>query len=755
VTNGTIYLGGNFTYIGPDSGSAGVVDINTGDHKRGFPKISGSVFTVIPDGSGGWYIGGAFTNIGGTIRTNIAHINADNSISGWSPHANNVVRTMVGHNGQIYVGGAFTRIGGVLRNRLAALNPDTGAVAEWNPNAGGVVNTMELDELGETLYIGGAFTTVGGTNRNRIASLILSNGIPTEWNPDSSHPVNDIVIEGTNVYAGGNFTTIGGQPRNRIAALSDASGAATGWNPSILGGNVTNVAVFGNVVYASGSFMSVAGQIRGGLAAIDAATALPTTWNPGAFPTNVTSLLVTSNAVYVGGSFTNIAGETRPFIAAIDPTNGIPLSWAPGISDLGLGVGPQVMVLSLEGDDMFVGGSFPSIGGESRNYAGAIDVATGEVTDWNPSATGPVNALVAGNNTIYAGGTFTNIGGQLRNRIAALTSTTGEATLWDPNIRGRAGVSVLALLLRDDTLYVGGMNTTNVNGQLRTNLFALSVNDGQPTSWAPHAIRTATAGNVASLQFEGTNSLIVAGDFLNIAGQARSNLVAVALDSTTVEDWNTFAHLGVSNFVTYGNTVYAGGAFNTIGTVLRNRIGAVDRTTGLGLLNWNPDAGSVAATRVSTMAKGDQVIYVGGSFNTMGGSFRTNAAGVFVDTGVATSWTPRLNGFVRRIVLADGLLVVGGDFTASGNTVQPYLAVFDAASPEILSSTVSANDGLFQFTIRSGESLNTEVVIERAVNGPSNFTAIATSQITGTLIPFTDPEPITLPARYYRAYARP
>ncbi len=53
VTNGITYLGGTFGYVGPDSGSAGVVDLTTARTKRGFPKVAGEVLATAADGAGG------------------------------------------------------------------------------------------------------------------------------------------------------------------------------------------------------------------------------------------------------------------------------------------------------------------------------------------------------------------------------------------------------------------------------------------------------------------------------------------------------------------------------------------------------------------------------------------------------------------------------------------------------------------------------------------------------------------------------
>src|ERR1035437_3613036 len=63
--DGTVYLGGNFTQVGPNTGSAVPVDTTTGIRLTSFPKVTGNVDSIIQDGSGGWYISGWFTQVGG------------------------------------------------------------------------------------------------------------------------------------------------------------------------------------------------------------------------------------------------------------------------------------------------------------------------------------------------------------------------------------------------------------------------------------------------------------------------------------------------------------------------------------------------------------------------------------------------------------------------------------------------------------------------------------------------------------------
>jgi hypothetical protein len=259
-TTDTIYIGGDFTYVGPATGGGVPLDASTGAPAATFPRVNGKVNACVPDGSGGWYIGGDFNRVGGIIRNNIAHILANGSVDlTWNPNANREVYALAVSGSTVYAGGYFTSIGGKPRNRIAAIAAITGAATDWNPNADNLVYALAVSD--STVYAGGAFTSIGGQWRNNIAALDAVTGAATDWNPNASggyYPssVYALAVSGSTVYAGGWFTSIGGQTRWSIAALNDTTGAATDWNPNAEG-YVDALAVSGSTVYAGGDFTSI------------------------------------------------------------------------------------------------------------------------------------------------------------------------------------------------------------------------------------------------------------------------------------------------------------------------------------------------------------------------------------------------------------------------------------------------------------------------------------------------------------------
>ena len=86
-SGGTVYLGGQFSYLGPHTGSGVALSSESGAVDSRFPHVDGGKVTaVVADGTGGWFIGGEFTSVGGVARRHLAHIAADGTLdSVWNP----------------------------------------------------------------------------------------------------------------------------------------------------------------------------------------------------------------------------------------------------------------------------------------------------------------------------------------------------------------------------------------------------------------------------------------------------------------------------------------------------------------------------------------------------------------------------------------------------------------------------------------------------------------------------------------------
>ena len=699
VTNGSVrsivvdgdvtYLGGDFTYMGPVTGYGVPIDTASADPVDTYPMVNGLIRAVANDGSGGWYIGGSFTQVGGVACHNLAHILSDGTVdSSWNPNADKIVNVLAVSGSTVYAGGYFSSVGGLTRNHLAAIDTSTGTPTSWDPNADGSVHALAVS--GSNVYAGGNFTTLGGGTytRNRLAAIDASTGTPTSWNPNANDYVYALAVSGSTVYAGGSFTSLKGgtYTRNRLAAIDASTGTPTSWNPNA-NYTVYALAVSGSNVYAGGDFTTLGGgtYIRNHLAAIATSTGTPTSWNPNANEA-VCSLAVYGSAVYAGGNFTSLGGTTYPRnrLAAIDITTGVPTSWDPS-------VGNRVEAIAVSGSTIYAGGEFSSVGGVTRNHLAAIDTSSGILTSWDPNASSTVNVLAVFGSTVYAGGYFYSVGGLTRNRLAAIDASTGTPTSWNPNANG----FVRSLAISGSTVYAGGEFTTLGGGTCTRNyIAAIDAVTGTPTSWDPNA-----NGFVRALAVSGS-TVYAGGDFTTMVGGTctRNRLAAIDASTGTPTSWDPNADDNIHVLAISGSTVFAGGEFTTLGggTCTRNHIAAIDAVTGTPT-SWDPNANGF----VRALAVSGSTVYAGGSFTSLGGATYTRfcLAAIDVSTGVPTSWKPVSDSDILSLAVAGTTIYTGGSFSVITKTLRPYFARF-AEMPTVTSITpASSARGMVNVTL--------------------------------------------------------
>src|SRR5262249_34295542 len=94
----TLIVGGEFRHVFPVSGGGVVVDGAQGlPYPRSTPRFDleiaeggGIVQAVVPDGVGGWFVGGQFTAVSGQPFRNLVHILPDGSLAHWNPQVKGV-----------------------------------------------------------------------------------------------------------------------------------------------------------------------------------------------------------------------------------------------------------------------------------------------------------------------------------------------------------------------------------------------------------------------------------------------------------------------------------------------------------------------------------------------------------------------------------------------------------------------------------------------------------------------------------------
>ena len=576
----------------------------------------------------------------------------------------------------------FSRLSCVwlIANLLALLAAPVAAQSPTplpNPNlellTNGIVSAIALQPDGGVVF-GGYFTGVKGTPRENIARLLPDGTLDMDWNPSSNGRVHALAVDASGaVYAGGSFTSIGGQERNSIAKLSGSgSGAAdVNWNPSANAEVLTLAVDASGALYAGGYFTSIDGQDRTNIAKLSGSGAVVASWNPS--PNGDVSTLAVDvlGAVYVGGSFTSIGGQSRNRIAKLSGSgNGAAnASWNPSANG-------YVSALAVIGNGAFVyvGGSFTSIGGQSRNRIAKLPGSGTGMADvsWNPSANYPVRTLsIDTSGAVYAGGDFTNIGGQSRSRIAKLLGTGSGAAYanWNPSVND--GVSVETLSVDASGMVYAGGQFTNIDGQTRLSFAKIT-----PAGSSDAAIDAEAAGCVYAIGIQPGGGVIVGGQFQKANSQPRANLLRLNVDGTLDQDWNPSANNHVRTLaVDASGAIYAGGWFTSIGGQTRNRIAKLSGSgNGAADVSWNPSPnGDVSALAVDVLG----MVYVGGSFTSIGGQLRNRIAKLSGSGNGAAdaSWNPSANDYVHTLTVdTSGAIYVGGSFSSIGGRSRSRIA---------------------------------------------------------------------------------
>jgi hypothetical protein len=287
------------------------------------------------------------------------------------------VRAISVEGNHVYVGGRFDFAGGVRCNNIARWDG-----FEWKPLGDGIGRNAEsgpydsasavyaLDADGADLYVGGEFVVAGGLDANRIARW---NNSSETWHQvgggiggsSFSTRVSAVAAANGTVYVGGNMEFVG---QTSTRANSIASFDGTTWHTMGRGFNGTVFAIAvdssGNV-YAAGEFTKSGFESTNNIALWDGEN-----WNALGQGTNgkVLALAAGANALYASGGFTTAGIQFASGIASWYDE-----SWHPlgnGLAIESPGSRTTGYALSLDAEDLFVGGRFDRAGSASSQNVG-------------------------------------------------------------------------------------------------------------------------------------------------------------------------------------------------------------------------------------------------------------------------------------------------------------------------------------------------------------------------------------------------
>ncbi len=590
-------------------------------------------------------------------------------------------------DGRVIIGGAFGNVNGVARSNIARLNADGSPDTSFNSEIGAnnTVNALALQADGKIVIVGD-FNGVGGTSRSHVARLNADGSLDTSFVCDvidnfSSTFVSAVAVQSNGkVVIGGFFGDIGGVQRDSLARLNADGSLDTSFNTSVGQGRdvFTIVVQPDDALLIGGLFDEVNGVARGSIARLNADGSLDTSFDPGTgvggegFEVHAVALQPDGKIV-IGGLFTTVNNVPRKNIARLT------VSGAPDASfDPGTGANNIVYAVAVqENGSILIGGEFTFVNDFSRHRiarltgAGALDNSFSTIAD--------------ANNTVYAiavqsdqrsiiGGSFTSMNGFPHVSVARLNTngTLDNAFVADLASSG----TVYAVALQPDGKLIVGGSLTTINGTFRGWLGRLNADGTLDAAFNPlldNAVR--------AVAFQPDGKIVIGGDFTTINGISRKRIARLNPNGSLDTSFNP--GMGAVNTVRAvviqpDGRIVIGGSFTNYNGVLKNRIARL-----------NPDGSledsmlGVNSTVTAVVLQPDGKLILGGAFSTFRPRLiRLNAADGSLDNSFNTTGAYLVGGQVNAVALQpDGRIIVGGLFYGVGTspfTVRHHLARFNA-----------------------------------------------------------------------------
>jgi uncharacterized delta-60 repeat protein len=288
----------------------------------------------------GLLVGGGFTKVNGVDRIALARIGPGGAVdSGFdaaivaSASANPamVQALLVQPDGKILIGGSFDQVGDSVRSNLARLEADGSLDTTFDVPVDGVVNAIARQADGKIL-IGGSFSAVHGVTARRLARVEADGTLDTTFNTGTgtangfNSTVQSVAVTATGrIYVAGSFTAYQGTPWWRYLAQLRPDGTI---EPvfNYLGGlnfpasrvlvvpGTEDVLVAGEFTSAANNALWSGSEQRGRVALFESTGELSPAFNPGGSGANgpVNDALQLSDGNWLlAGNFTTFNGEPR------------------------------------------------------------------------------------------------------------------------------------------------------------------------------------------------------------------------------------------------------------------------------------------------------------------------------------------------------------------------------------------------------------------------------------------------------------
>jgi hypothetical protein len=668
ITGGIIYTA---------SGQSAITDANW-ESIGGMSGVEGDVYAMTSDGKGNFYVAGYIRTAGGIFVNDIARWDGSEWSALGSGASSGTTAISIDKSGYLYVGGYFDSTGGILTNNIAKWNgsewSSLGSGLKWNSTTNSYISktiSAVVTDASGNVYVAGSFDTAGGVAANGIAKWdgttwsSLGSGVKG----DRTFPsIRSLAVDRSgNLYAGGEFDSIGGIAANNIAKWD-----GTTWNSLGTGTDSIVLAVavdsLGSV-YTSGWFTNVNGMPANHIAKWNGST-----WSAlGAGVNHISNnsggrcclSIDKSGNVYMAGDFSTSMSVPNYIVK----WNGTEWSIIGGDFTPG-----PIYSLYIDASDTVYAGSRSKISKWDGNT-------------WNNFGSHGTNGLVYklavdSSNNVYAWGNFTVIG---NNETAANGLARWDGHTWNAVNESAEDSNAFFYARRGLTVDKNGIVYSIGNNIARW--------DGSEWISLGNGMRCKSEGTypekpyISALTSDESGNIYAAGRFDSAGNVAANNIAKWDGNawSSLGNGINCWYDLPVSALVfdKKGN-LYAGGDFDTAGTVLANNIAKWDGNAwsalGCGIEHVVDLDGQTGVFSLA-VDKNDN-LYVGGGFDAAG-----ETPANYIARRDGSSWSSLGSGvfggdFVgmgQSVVLALAIdnantLYVGGEFLTAGGKASAYVA---------------------------------------------------------------------------------
>ncbi|MDX2032296.1 MAG: hypothetical protein SF339_16600 [Blastocatellia bacterium] len=385
----------------------------------------------------------------------------------------------------------------------------------------------------------------------------------------------------------------------------------------------------------------------------------------------------------------------------------------------------SVYAVAASAGEVYVGGSFTSIGTINANNIAKYNRATNTWSSLGGGLSGGVNAIVVNGSDVYVGGRFisaTNPGGGTVSlyciaRWSNATNTWSALGVPGTNSNGLNG-DINSLAIGGGYLYAGGSFTTARNSASDT-LSANSIARWDGTRWGTLGTGSGTTGNgvwspgranVSAIVISGSD-VYAGGSFTKVqnSGSSSLNAYCIAKWSSATGAWAALGKgtapstNGVAGDVLaltfFNGELIVGGTFSLAyndvnASVSANKVVRWNGTAWTALGSGTGTGGNGVNGTVYSLATGPGYLYVGGDFESAYNGSGGGIGVVSVSTNNIARWNGQswsgmgtssgssgngANGFVNALSMTGSDLFAGGVFTRVYNSGSSSVTVDNLA----------------------------------------------------------------------------